>query len=138
MEPKILQNAIMTPDGTILKSVDRRKCIQHTDTKDGKTYAVDGGIEYFVGAGYVNGTASCLHLTERDSYETIVNNMAVQVFDGNKKLIWKRAKDCSLKELVSAHLNLENLFPNGRGGYSICLTRSVIHFVSVQKELGLM
>ncbi len=42
---QIIYNAIQTPDGTIISSNNRHDYVIHTD-KNGKTYGVDGGLEY--------------------------------------------------------------------------------------------
>ena len=42
---RILRNAIMTPDGTVIESMHRHDFVHHTDA-NGKTYSVDGGSEY--------------------------------------------------------------------------------------------
>jgi hypothetical protein len=44
-EKRIVLNQIMTPDGTILKSMNRHDYVTYTD-KNGLEYMVDGGHEY--------------------------------------------------------------------------------------------
>jgi len=45
MEPRLLANRIITPDGTMLQSFSRHDYKEYTDA-NGKEYMVDGGIEY--------------------------------------------------------------------------------------------
>ena len=42
---QLIRNAIQTPDGTILESKHRHDYRSYTDA-NGKTYMVDGGLEY--------------------------------------------------------------------------------------------
>ena len=49
-EPRIVLNAIETPDGTVLVSRHRHDYREHTDA-NGSTYAVDGGSDYLKRSG---------------------------------------------------------------------------------------
>lgn len=42
----IIRNAIMTPDGTYLRSYHRHDYVQHEDKFTGEIYIVDGGNDY--------------------------------------------------------------------------------------------
>ena len=51
MEPRLLANRIITPDGTMLQSFSRHDYKTHIDA-NGKEYIVDGGLEYRRGIYY--------------------------------------------------------------------------------------
>lgn len=42
---KLIRNAMITPDGTLLISRGRHDCVMHED-ENGKTYMLDGGLDY--------------------------------------------------------------------------------------------
>lgn len=43
--PRLIRNALMTPDGTVIESQHRHDYVAYRD-KNGKTYMVDGGLDY--------------------------------------------------------------------------------------------
>lgn len=45
-EPKLIRNAIRTPDGTLLVSRHRHDFVSHVDATNGHKYQIDGGLEY--------------------------------------------------------------------------------------------
>lgn len=46
MNEIIIRNAVLTPDGTYLRSYHRHDYVQHEDKFTGETYIVDGGNDY--------------------------------------------------------------------------------------------
>ena len=51
MSRQIIRNALQTPDGTIIESTFRHDFVEYTD-KNGKTYMVDGGLDYVRGSAH--------------------------------------------------------------------------------------
>lgn len=45
MDKRLIRNAIQTPDGTVIESSHRHAYVTHLDA-NGKTYMVDGGLDY--------------------------------------------------------------------------------------------
>lgn len=46
MTKRIIYNAIRTPDGTVIESIDTHDYVTHIDAITGKEYMVDGGHDY--------------------------------------------------------------------------------------------
>ena len=95
---KIIQNAIMCPDGTILNSVHRHDCQQHGD------YMVDGGKDYLRrGQPVGKEKATSLVLTDHDSIVTIEDKLLWGTLgkDGKGPLTFVFLKDCETDHLES-------------------------------------
>ena len=64
----ILYNALRTPDGTVIRSRTRHAYVSHDDA-NGKTYFVDGGLEYVRAS--CNGDEEYLTVWSDDPHEKI-------------------------------------------------------------------
>jgi hypothetical protein len=79
---QIICNAIMTPDGTYLRSYHRHDYKEHLDKVSGETYIVDGGNEYLRRS--MNTTpAQALDVYLSDPFETIRRNFAWKSYGKN-------------------------------------------------------
>ncbi len=119
---KIIQNAIKTPDGTVIRSLYRHHNVSH------KGHFIDGGMDYVRIGGTVD--YEDLIILSTDSFEKMCLKMVVNVSIEGDKLIWKKLVDCDEKEISVALKNL-NLLPSQ--GYTVCLAKAAIHFLSCMK-----
>ena len=69
-EPRLLRNAIKTPDGTLLESRFRHDYKEHKDMVSGEVYIVDGGLDY-IRCSLNDVKPTKLHLYEDDPHEKI-------------------------------------------------------------------
>lgn len=66
----IVSNKIRTPDGTILVSRHRHDYVSHEDA-NGKTYAIDGGLDYLRRIDFESDPAIELSVTTEDPWELV-------------------------------------------------------------------
>lgn len=108
----IIQNAIRTPDGTILCSKYTHDCVIHED-KNGKTYGVDGGKDYFKVIGEFN-EIERLYIKTNDNFDHLKENIIFGTYgldeNGNSLFDnWIRNKPLIKKiSLSSLELNFVN------------------------------
>lgn len=69
-ERKLLANVMRTPDGTILQSCHIHDYVEHTDA-NGKTYMVDGGVQYIRRSWYEEGNGEDLSVYTDDPQSKI-------------------------------------------------------------------
>jgi hypothetical protein len=78
----IICNAIMTPDGTYLRSYNRHDYKEHVDKVSGEIYIVDGGNDYLRRS--VNTTpATPMDVYLSDPFETIRRNFVWKSYGKN-------------------------------------------------------
>lgn len=102
---QIVYNAIRTPDGTVIESKSVHDYVQHLDTKNGKEYAVDGGLSYLRRAGQSDYKE--LSLTTKSPFKKIREKLKWGTFgkNGDKPLCYVKLKDMT-KGHIKAVLKL--------------------------------
>ena len=90
---KVIQNALETPDGTILISGGRHDFKTYIDTLTGVEYMVDGGYDYIRRNSTI--PKEELSLFEEDTFETIREKLlrGGRGINGDEPLTYVRLKD---------------------------------------------
>jgi hypothetical protein len=129
VEPSIIANRIITPDGTILQSFNRHDFKSHVDA-NGFTYSVDGGTSYLKRSWSPGAPAyTDASVYSDDSHELIRDALHWGTYgkNGDEPLSWVKLKDMDtdhikacLKTQLSMRLEFRVAFENElkfRGGY---------------------
>lgn len=111
IERKLMYNAIMTPDGTLLVSRHRHDFRMHLDTVTGKEYGVDGGVTYIRHIGNVDKDCKVILLYSDDDFETLRNNVAWGSYgkDGNEPLHYILIKDMEQDHILAILNNCKQI-----------------------------
>lgn len=96
---KLLVNAIQCPDGTVIESIYRHDFVSHTQ-EDGRTYAVDGGLDYRRVL-FCDGEFIDLCVYDDDSHEVKRDRFTWGTYGKNGKDEFKRVK---LKNMSNDHI----------------------------------
>jgi len=98
--PKIIYNAIRTPDGTVLVSRHWHDYVSHKDL-NGTTYAVDGGLEYLRRTGGEDYEE--LSLYKEDKFEKIRKAFTWGTYgeEHNEKFRWVLLCDMSDNHIIN-------------------------------------
>lgn len=94
----LIRNAIQTPDGTILESFYRHDYKTHTDA-NGKTYMVDGGLEYVRRSTHADQIDLNLYDTEPHEIQREILTWGTYGKDGDQPLQYK-----SIGKMDTAHI----------------------------------
>ena len=81
----LIYNAIMTPDGTVIESTHRHDYRTHEDA-NGKTYMVDGGLEYSRKSAWGDEVDLRLYNNEPHSVQRSLLTWGTYGKDGNEPL----------------------------------------------------
>lgn len=101
MTNQLIYNAIQTPDGTVIESTHRHDFVCHTDAVTGKTYCVDGGLEYLRRVGDV-GDCEDISLYDDQDFSTLREYLkwGTRGKEGDQPLEFK-----PIKNLDTSHLH---------------------------------
>lgn len=92
-ERRLLANVMRTPDGTILQSCHVHDYVEHLDA-NGKTYMVDGGVQYIRRSWYEEGNGEDLSVYTDDPHHKIRDWFRWGTYgkEGKGPLRWKKLK----------------------------------------------
>jgi hypothetical protein len=110
----IIRNAFRTPDGTILESTSRWDYKEHVDTTNGKTYVIDGGLDYFRRS--VHSDEVDLSVTLDDDHEAVREALTWGTYgkNGDQPLTYIKLKDMSLEHICNCLEDVTNMYPQYR------------------------
>lgn len=111
----VVYSALRTPDGTILESRHRHDYVTHTDA-NGKTYMIDGGLEYVRSS--ANGDEEYITVTLDDGHDTVREAVTWGTYgkNGDQPLHYKKLKDMDT-EHIQACLDTQRLYPQYRTAF---------------------
>ena len=99
---QLVYNAIITPDGHILESLWRHDYREHVDKSNGKTYMVDGGLDYARRS--YNGDEIPLYIYSTDPHE-FVRKVAYRLGYGKPgSKYYGTFRKTLIKDMSDAHL----------------------------------
>ena len=105
---KLIRNAIQTPDGTVLESFSRHDYKDYTDA-NGKTYMVDGGLDYVRRSAHGDEIDLCLYDDESHEVQRNIVKWGSYGVNGDQPLMFK-----SVAAMDTAHIEavLAECFPS--------------------------
>ena len=111
MSKFLVANRVMTPDGTILQSMNNHDFICHTDN-NGKEYCIDGGLSYSRILGDVEDLV-LLHVYNTDPFDKIREAFHWGTYGpkGDQPLKYKALKDLSIghiKAIIDTQTHLQS------------------------------
>lgn len=96
--PRLIRNALQTPDGTILESFSRHDYKTYTDA-NGKEYMVDGGLAYVRRSAHGDEIDLNLYDTESHEIQREILTWGTYGKDGKQPLQYK-----SIEKMETEHL----------------------------------
>jgi len=95
----LIRNAIQTPDGMVLESRHVHDYIEYVDSTNGKTYIVDGGLDYARRS--ANGDEIDLNVYSDEPHEVIREALTWGTYgkNGDQPLTYVKLKDMSSEHI---------------------------------------
>ena len=119
-QPKLIYNAIKTPDGTILESRDRHDYKTHKDA-NGKTYMIDGGLSYIRCSTHEDQESLAKTDDEPHEVQRDVLKWGTYGIDGTEKL-----RHVKISEMEDGHIKAVLKECNPAEVYKNCMEKELI------------
>lgn len=112
-EYTLIRNAIRTPDGTVLESRTRHDYREHVDA-NGKTYMIDGGLDYVRCSAHNDQVFVGVHL--EDGHEAVREALTWGTFgkNGDQPLTHVKLCDMSTEHIQACLSNVPHMYPQIR------------------------
>lgn len=113
MEQNIIYNGLKTPDGTIIESRHRHDYQTYTDA-NGKTYMIDGGLDYSRCS--MNGDEQHIIITLNDEHEKVREYLKWGTYgkDGNESLHYIKLKNMDTNHIKACIETVKTMYPQIR------------------------
>ncbi len=133
---RLIRNALQTPDGTILESRDRHDYKTYTDTINGETYMVDGGLDYCRRSNMKDATDLNVYFDE-SPHEKVREALTWGTYGKNGDDPYTEIK---LKDMTNDHIRAclrtqHNMYPQVRGAMINELLFRGESYTELKKEL---
>ena len=115
MNNRLVRNAIRTPDGTVIESRHRHDYVTHVDT-NGRTYMVDGGLDYLRRTFDFDDPAEELSVSMSDGHEVVREALTWGTYgkDGKSPLTYVRLCDMETDHIKACLDTVNNMYPQIR------------------------
>jgi hypothetical protein len=104
----LIANALRTPDGTILESKSRHDYKEYVDS-NGKTYMVDGGIDYLRRSAHGDEIDMSLYDDQPHETQARVLTWGTYGINGDQPLRWIAIADMETDHLKAVLENVKNI-----------------------------
>jgi hypothetical protein len=116
----LIVNALRTPDGTVLESKSRHDYKEYVDA-NGKTYVIDGGLDYHRRSANGDEESLCLHDDEPHEIQARVLTWGSYGKEGDQPISW-----IPIADMETDHLKTVLEECNPRGVLKSCMIEELI------------
>ncbi len=109
---QLIKNALITPDGTEIRSNNRHDYVTHLDKVTGKTYMVDGGIDYIRRSIHEDQINQVEYLRPDDHVHNRTHMVwGTRGIDGKQPLTYKPIKDLDTDHIEAILDTQHQIYP---------------------------